>query len=227
MVEWLGPGAVCQRSASIALVGGAVIAALPGRTAVAVDLGKAYLAKVADQRTADSVAYAGALAYNARSSTTTMNSAVSNLAKLNGLTAGAATANLVAASPSGDGNRAVQVTVTTAAPWYLAEIVRSKTTLSVSGASYAEDKPNASACVIALKSGATEVTLSGGTGVTAATCAVTSNATIMVPCGTTITTKTLDYNSATAASEPCNGIKPSTGTTSVSIVKVATTGNVA
>ena len=119
-----------SRRASIALVGAAVISMLSGMAAVAVDLGTAYLAKVADQRVADSAAYAGALAYNASSSTSTMSSAVGNLATLNGLTAGAAAATLVA-SPSGDGNSAVLVTVTTAAPLYLARIFQSGATLSV------------------------------------------------------------------------------------------------
>src|SRR5580698_6791232 len=91
-----------ERRASIALVGAAVIAMLAGLGAVAVDLGTAYFAKVADQRAADSAAYAGALAYNASSSVGTMNSAVSNLATLNGLPVGAAVATLVP-SPSGDG----------------------------------------------------------------------------------------------------------------------------
>ncbi|HEY1588700.1 MAG TPA: pilus assembly protein TadG-related protein, partial [Rhodanobacter sp.] len=94
--------------ASIALVGAAVIAMLAGLGAVAVDLGTAYLAKVADQRAADSSAYAGALAYNASGSVPTMNTAVSNLAALNGLPAGAAVAALVP-SPTGDGNSAVRV----------------------------------------------------------------------------------------------------------------------
>ncbi len=217
----IGSGITRDTHASIALVGGAVIAVLVSLTAVAVDLGTAYLAKVDDQRTADSAAYAGALAYNASSSTATMNSAVSNLAVLNGIAAGVATASLVA-SPSGDGNNAVRVTVTTTAPLYLAEIFQSKTTLPVTATSYAEVKPNAVACIIALKSGATGVTLSGGTTVTAASCTVASNATVTVPCGTTITTTTLDYNSAANPSQPCGGIKPPTGTSSVNIVKVAT-----
>jgi Putative Flp pilus-assembly TadE/G-like len=217
----LGPGVARHRRASIALVGAAVITMLASLAAVAVDLGTGYLAKVSNQRTADSAAYAGALAYNASSSTTTMKSAVSNLAVLNGLAAGAATASLVA-SPSGDGNSAVQVTVTTASPLYLAEIFQSGKTLSVTATSYAEVKPNAPACIIALKSAATGVTLSGGTTVTAASCAVASNATVTVPCGTTITTKTLDYDSAAVPSQPCTGIKPPAGTASVNIVKVVT-----
>ena len=217
----LGPGVACHRRASIALVGAAVIATLASLTAVAVDLGTAYLAKVTDQRSADSAAYAGALAYNASGSAATMTSAVGNLAALNGLPVGAAAASLVA-SPSGDGNNAVQVTVTTTSPLYLAEIFQSKTTASVSATSYAEVKPNASACIIALLPKASGVVLSGGTSVTAASCAVASNSVVSVPCGTTITTKTLDYNSAGAPSQPCGGIKPPAGTASVNIVKVAT-----
>jgi hypothetical protein len=194
---------------------------LAGLGAVAVDLGTAYLAKAADQRVADSAAYAGALAFNASSSTTTMNAAVGNLAILNGLAASAAVANLVA-SPSGNGNNAVRVTVSTSATLYLAGIFRTNTTLPVSATSYAEVKPGASTCILALRAGASGVTLSGGTSVTGANCSIASNSTVTVPCGTTITTKTLDYNSAAVPSQPCGGIKPPAGTASVNIVKVAT-----
>jgi hypothetical protein len=221
VTDRLGPGVARQRRASIALLGGASIAMLASLAAVAVDLGTAYVAKVADQRAADSTAYAGALAYNAKTTTTAMNSAVGNLATLNGLAAGAATASLVA-SPSGDGNSAVQVTVSTSVPLHLAEIFQSGKTLSVSATSYAEVKPNSPACIIALQAGASGVTLSGGTNVTAANCAVASNNTVSVPCGTSITTKTLDYDSAAVPSQPCGGIKPPSGTTSVNIIKVVT-----
>jgi hypothetical protein len=217
----LGPGVLRQRQASIALVGGAVIAVLAGLTAVAVDLGTAYLAKLTNQRAADSSAYAGALAYNASGSTTTMKAAVGNLAALNGLATGAAVASLVA-SPSGDGNSAVEVTVTTKPPLYLAEIFQSNKTVSVTATSYAEVKPNALACIIALLPKASGITLSGGTNVTANACAVASNATVSVPCGTTITTTTLDYNSAAAPSQPCGGIKAPVGKTTVNVVKVVT-----
>jgi Putative Flp pilus-assembly TadE/G-like len=207
--------------ASIALVGVAVIAMLAAMSAVGVDLGTAYLAKVTDQRAADSAAYAGALAYNASGTLAAMNSAVANLATLNGLPAGAATASLVA-SPSGDGNNAVLVSVNTAAPLYLAKVFQSAATLPVSATSYAEVRPNAPACIIALLAGGSGVTLSGGTTVTGAGCTVASNATVTVPCGTSITTKTLDYNSAAVPSQPCTGIKPPAGTASVNIVKTVT-----
>jgi hypothetical protein len=221
VADTLGTGVVRERRASIALLGGAAIAMLVTLAAVAVDLGTAYLAKLNDQRAADSAAYAGALAYNASSSTATMSSAASNLATLNSFATSSVTAALVS-SPSGDGNSAVQVTMSTASPLHFAEIFQSGKTLSVSATSYAEIKPNAPACIIALQSGASGVTLSGGTNVTAASCAVASNASASVPCGTTITTKTLDYNSGTVPSQPCSGIEPPSGTSTVNIVNVAT-----
>jgi hypothetical protein len=210
-----------QRRASIALVGAAVIAMLSAMAAVSVDLGTAYLAKVTVQRVADGAAYAGALAYNATTSRTSMSSAASNLATLNGLAGASAAASLVN-SPSGDGNSAVAVTVTTAAPLYLAQIFQAGATLSVSATSYAEVKPGGSNCIIALQAKGTGLTLSGGTSVTGSNCTVASNSTVSVPCGTTLTTKTLDYNSATVPSQPCGGIKPPAGTASVNIVQVAT-----
>ena len=220
VAERLGLGVARRRRASIALIGAAVLGMLASVTAVAVDLGTAFLAKVSDQRAADSAAYAGALAYNTTSSVATMNSAVSKLAALNGLPAGAAAASLVA-SPSGDGNNAVLVTVTTLSPLHLAEIFQSNTTVSVAATSYAEVKPNAPACIIALLPTGTGAALSGGTSITTAACAVASNVSVAVPCGTTITTKTLDYNGA-VPSQPCGGITPPAGTASVNIIKVAT-----
>jgi hypothetical protein len=212
-----------QKRASIALVGAAVIAVLTSMAAVAVDLGTAYLAKVSDQRVADSAAYAGALAYNASASSTTMKAAAGDLAVLNGLASGAVAADLVP-SPSGDGNSAVKVVVTTAAPLTLAKILRTGSTLTVTATAYAEVKPNASSCIIALKAGGSGVTLSGGTTVTAANCAIASNNTVSVPCGTVMTTKTVDYDSAAVPSQCASpaSIRPPLGTASVSKVKMVT-----
>jgi hypothetical protein len=222
MVAPPGSSIARDQRASIALVGGVVIAMLTGLAAVAVELGRGYLTQMAEQRTADSAAYAGALAYNATGSAIKMSSAVTNLAVLNGLSSTAASATLVT-SPSGDGNSAVRVNVTTSMPLYLAGIFKGGRTMPVTATSYAEVRPNASACIIALLAGGTGVTLSGGTAVTTASCAVASDATVSVPCGTTMTTKTLDYNFAAIPSQPCGGIKPPSGTASVNIVKAVTT----
>ncbi len=211
------------RRASIALVAAAVIATLATMAGVSIDLGSAYLAKVADQRAADSAAYAGGLAYNAANSANAMKSAARSLATLNGLPE-ESIASVMGASPTGDGNSAVQVTVTTSVPMYMAKIIRSDAKLSVSATAYAEVRPNAPACIIALQPGSSGVTLSGGTAVDAPGCTVASNSTVSVPCGTSIVTKTLDYNAAAAPSQPCGGVQPPNGTSAVNIVK-ATTAN--
>jgi len=70
---------------------------------------------------------------------------------------------------------------------------------------------NGSACVIALDSSGTGVTLSGGTTLSAPACAVASNNTVTVPCGTAITTIVVDYDSAAVPSEPCTGITAPSG----------------
>jgi hypothetical protein len=221
MAQSLGPGVMRQSRSSIALVGAAVIAALVGLAAVSVDLGNFYVARVSDQRAADSAAYAGALAYNASGSTATMQAAAGNLAVLNGYSAAATTATLVP-SPSGDGNNAVDVTISAKVPMYLAEVFQSETSHTVTATSYAEVRASAKACIIALQAGGSGVTLSGGTSVTANNCTIASDNTVTVPCGTTITTKTLNYNSAAVPSAPCGGIKPPSGTASVTMTKKPT-----
>ena len=217
----LGPGAMRQSRSSIALVGATVIAALVGLAAVGVDLGNSYVARVSDQRAADSAAYAGALAYNTSGSTTTMQSAAGNLATLNGYSSAATNATLVP-SPSGDGNNAVQVTISAPVKMYLSEVFQSQTSHTVQATSYAEVKATAAACIIALQANGSGITLSGGTAVTANNCTIASDNTVSVPCGTTITTKTLNYNSAAVPSAPCGGIKPPSGTASVTMTKKAT-----
>ena len=153
-------GPVYERRASIALVGAAVIAMLAGLGAVAVDLGTAYLAKVADHaRRTDGLCRGARL--NASSSIATMSAAVANLAALNGLPVGSCRCRSCSLAlwrrqqrGPGHGDHGP--------PLFLAKVVQSSSTLSVSATSYAEVKPSASACIIALKAGGTGVTLSGG-----------------------------------------------------------------
>ena len=72
------------------------------------------------------------------------------------------------------------------------------------------------ACILALSQSGTGVTLSGGTSVQAPGCAVASNSTISVPCGTTITTPEVNYNSGSPPSQACGGIvAPSGGSVSI------------
>jgi len=135
------------------------------------------------------------------------------VATMNGIPSSSISESLVT-SPSGDGNQAVLVTVSTKAPLLLSQVLGNTTAnLTVTATSYAEMKGGTPGCIIALASGGTGVTLSGGTSVTASACAISSDNTVSVPCGTTITTIAVDYNSSGAPSQPCTGIQPPSGKT--------------
>ncbi len=226
--KWLklGTAAWRERRGSITMMAAIMMPVLLGVTGLGVEYGFGLLTRVQNQRTADLAAYSGALAYNASSSTTTMSKAVSNIASLNGYASTAAVASLVT-SPTGDGHQAVSVTVTTNVPLVIAQLFGTGSQLPVSATSYVELTPNSSACVIALQAGGTGVTLSGGTTVSAPGCTVASNSTsasvagVQVPCGTTLTTNTLRYNSGPVPSQPCFGIKNSAGG-SPTVTKIVT-----
>ena len=82
----------------------------------------ALLAREDTQRVADLAAYSGALAYSATHTTAALNAAVNRIATLNGI-ATAMVSLPVVTSPSGDGNQAVQVTVTTSVPLALSRVL--------------------------------------------------------------------------------------------------------
>lgn len=200
------------RRGSVSTITALSLPLLIGVAGLVAEYGHGLLVKVENQRVADLAAYAGALAYNSSASTTTMTSAADAVGSLNGFSASALTVNLVT-SPSGDGNQAVEVKVASSVPLLLSHILEASTTLPVSSTAYAELKAGAPGCIIALSSSGSGVTLSGGTAVTANQCAVASNNTVSVPCGDTMTTTTVDYDSSSAPSEPCSGIvAPSGGT---------------
>jgi hypothetical protein len=166
------------------------------------------LQKAEDQRVADLAAYGGALVYNSSgSSSANATSAASNIAALNGLSSGVTPS--VVGSPSGDGNKAVEVTVTTSVPLMLARVLTTNTTLPVSATAYAEIDANAPACIIALSSSPATcstgvsggVTLCGGATLTAPNCAVASNSTVTTHAtADKVETDAVDYNSSTAPS---------------------------
>jgi Flp pilus assembly protein TadG len=220
VIGFLTAWARCRR-ASISTVAALVLPAMIGMVGLVAEYGHGLLSKVENQRVADLAAYAGALAYNSTSSTTSMTNAADNVAALNNIPSADVSVTLVN-SPTGDGHSAVDVQINTQVPLLLSRLVGSGPNLPVNSTGYAELEAGTPACIIALQSGGTGVTLSGGTSISAPACAVASNNTVTVPCGDTITTKTVSYNSAAAPSEPCNGIVAPTGST-LSIVKSATT----
>jgi hypothetical protein len=188
---------------------------LVGFAGLATEYGSAVLAREDTQRVADLAAYGGALAYSSVQTNAALTAAVDRVATLNGVATSAVTPSLVT-SPSGDGNQAVQVSVTTDVPLTLSRVFGAPSQLSVTASSYAEIKSTGgggSPCVVALDTSGTGVTLSGGTALSAPACAVDSNYTVIVPCGTSITTILLSYDSSSAPSQPCSGIQAPTGKT--------------
>lgn len=213
--------ALRDRRGAVSVVAALALPVLIGFSALVGEYGHGLLVKSENQRVADLAAYAGALAYNATGSTASMTSAADAVAGLNGVPAASVSANLVA-SPTGSGAQAVQVRVQTTIPLYLSQVLSSRTSLTVGATSYAELSAQAGGCIIALSSSGSGVSLSGGTSVTTTGCSVTSNASIAVPCGTTMTTKAVSYG-ASAPAVGCGGLQPPAGTTSVSISKRTST----
>ena len=201
-----------DRKAAVSIIAALSLPALISFSSLVAEYGHGLLVKTEDQRVADLAAYAGALAYNATATTASVTSAANAVASLNGVASGNVSATLVS-SPSGDGNQAVRVSVTSSLPLYLASAIGGATSLAVSASSYAELNVQTTGCIIALSSGGAGVTLSGGTAVSASGCSVASNASEAVPCGATITSKWVTYNSA-SPTVGCSGIRGPGGTTS-------------
>ncbi len=188
------------------------------------------------QRTADMAALAGALAYNNSANPQVAATEAAYTAEINGGLGGASRTWAASSNTLSDGQVTVQMTngirnsadkafvatIQTTVPLFFSAIALKATSLTLTATAYAEIKSNPPACIVALQPGGTGVTLSGGTTVNSGTCGVASNSTVSVPCGTSIVTATLDYNSAAAPSEPCGGVTPPSGTPKVDIVKMAT-----
>jgi hypothetical protein len=211
-----------DRRGGISILSALAIVGVIGFSALALEYGYGLLQQVENQRIADLAAYSGALVYNATSSTSSTSSAVGNIASLNGLSSSSASSS-VAASPSGDGNQAVKVTVTTNVPLVLARVLTTNTTMPVSAAASAEINANAPGCVIALGDSGSGISLSGTGSITANNCQVESNTTICANGGANpsdnITTKYLSYGSgANPTSSSCT-ISPPSGTASVHVTK--------
>jgi Putative Flp pilus-assembly TadE/G-like len=211
-------GLLGDRRGSISVLSAFVLVGVIGVSALALEYGHGLLQKTENQRVADLAAYAGALVYNSTSSTASAESAANNVAALNGLS-GDATPTVVT-SPTGDGNQAMQVTVTSNVPLLLARVLTSNTTMAVSATAYAEMKSNAPACVVALSGSGSGVALTGGATLSATGCTVASNSTVTAhACSNTITTPIVDYDAGTP---PTCSLVPPAGKSSVQTNKTTT-----
>lgn len=194
-----------DRTGAITVVSAVAIPVLIGVTGLVAELGHGLLTKAENQRIADLAAYAGALAYNSTSSSTGMTAAAQRVAGMNGIPASSVSATLVT-SPRNSSSQAVLVNISTSNLVLLAPVLKTASSLTIGASAYAQLGAKTDPCIIALSASGTGVTLSGGTSVTAAACAVASNNAVTVPCGTKITAKIVNYNSSSSPSQPCSGI---------------------
>src|SRR6202166_4505400 len=162
-------------SGNIAILSAVMMTAAVGMSGLVAEYGTGLFNRIADQRYADTAALAGATNYGFNTSLPAMNAAVSRGATLNGLASSAAVASLVT-SPTGDGNQAVQVTVSTTVPLMLSRMLSSNSTLPVQATAYAEINPTSTDCILALDpTAAKAITVTGNANVQAPLCDAVSD----------------------------------------------------
>ena len=212
-----------NRRAGVTILAATLFPALIGMAGLATAYGDVLLTKLKAQRIADAAAYAGAVAYNQLTTTVAITNAAQRVASSNGIPTADVSASLVT-SPSGDGNSAVQASVTLGVDVSLTRLISNTSSLSVTANSYVEFKGSANGipCVIALASAGTGVTLSGAGKITANACAVASNSStapaITAPSSSaTVTTPVASTPAALTATQKTN-IVPPAGTASVSFL---------
>ena len=101
-----------DRRGNIAILSTVMITSLVGVSGLVAEFGNGLLNRMQDQRVADAAAMGGGTVYSSTASATSMQAAVNNIATLNGIPTSDVSAQVVN-SPSGDGNQAVEVTVST------------------------------------------------------------------------------------------------------------------
>ena len=198
-----------DKRGTVTILSAAMIAALIGMVSLVAEYGINLERQNQDQRIADAAAFAAANYYSANSGAsnvlTVATKIAQNIGSLNGVVStctGSSTTppcvsvNVVP-SPANSSVSAIQVTVTqSSGTLLLSQLVGGITSLTTAASSYAQFGAGVSACITSL-SAATGITLTGGTKINAPLCSVATNATLSVPCGTTITAKGVSYGGST------------------------------
>lgn len=197
------------RSASVATVFALVLPVLLGFAALVAEYGNILVNEARNQRIADLASYAGAIAYNSVSvdKLVAAEAAADRIAIMNGLTATQVT-TATATGIKTAGATSIRATVTTDYNFLLARVVSSRLMTPVTTDAYTEVAGGAASCILALSASGTGVTMSGGTSLTAPTCAVNSNNKVAASCGTTITASAVSYG--TTLTEGCSNITANT-----------------
>lgn len=140
-----------RRDGAVSLLSAFVLPALIVTLGLAVEYGNGLLSNVRDQRVADNAAFAAATVYEGNPNAS-LTSVTDGIAALDGLSASDVAASLVE-SPSGDGLKAVKVTVTTQSPLLLSQALgNAVSSLTASATAYAE-VGTGDGCVLALDPG--------------------------------------------------------------------------
>ncbi|HEY2445356.1 MAG TPA: TadG family pilus assembly protein [Rhizomicrobium sp.] len=160
---------------NISAIAALMMTATVGVGGLVAEYGNGLFSRIEDQRYADIAAMAGATNYSVNDSVTAMQTTVSRASTLNGLPSADAVGTVVT-SPTGDGNQAVKVVVSTSVPLLLSRLIEPNSTLPVQATAYAELKQTSTACVLALDATAHQaITVSGSANVNAPHCDVVSD----------------------------------------------------
>lgn len=195
------PPLVRNQSGSVLTIAAIMLPVLLGFVALSAEYGLGLLARMENQRVADSASYAGALAYSASNDESDMVAAARAVAGLNGIAPESVDTRL-APSPRDASLQVVHVTIATRNTLFIAPILGVDPWLDIAADSYASLGGEAApACILALDPGGSGVTLSGGVAVNAPDCTVSSNAAITAPCGTSITALQVTYDAGPAIAD--------------------------
>lgn len=186
-----------DRGGGVSVVGAFTLVSLVGMSALSVELGRGYQAKIANQGTADAAALAAANAYTNGRNEALLTPTANDVARANGIPVANVTVTRLS-NFSATVDDAVRVTIRTQVPIYFAKLFSTASTYDVEVSAVAA-LANSSAvpCILALAP-STGVSLSGGTRISAPNCAVVSNAGISVTGGSTIAAKATQSSISTA-----------------------------
>lgn len=184
------------RKASVATVFALVLPVLLGFAALVAEYGSILVIEANNQRVADLASYAGALAYSNTSAADKDGAATTEatrLAAMNGVANSNITVSVVP-SPRTPSASSVRAAVTTGYNLAIAKALSSTASVPVNTDAYTDVAVEVvDTCILATSGVGTGITLSGGTALSAPTCAANSNAKVEVPCGTTLTASVLTY----------------------------------
>ncbi len=181
--------------ASVAVSSALALPVILGVGGLALEFGDALVTRAQTQRVADLAVHAAILAYGATGDVEAMTLAARNVAQLNGIASGE---TFVLLDPDSASGPVARVRITTPRPLVLSRMISASHSLDVTVRSAARLDHGQPACVQALDSNGSGIVLSGGTSITTAGCAVSSNTSVTATDGSSIVTDTLSYDSDTA-----------------------------